>query len=49
MVADQVCKMKSREIEGKEIALDGSVDLKGRSVLRAKTGGLKACSFIVGM
>ncbi|KAI4349355.1 hypothetical protein L6164_009951 [Bauhinia variegata] len=27
---------------------DGSVDLKGRSVLRSKTGGWKACSFIVG-
>lgn len=27
---------------------DGSVDLKGRPVLRSKTGGWKACSFIVG-
>lgn len=48
MVTDQVCKNKSKEMEEKEIVLDGSVDLKGRSVLRAKTGGLKACSFIVG-
>eukprot|EP00253_Pinus_taeda_P026271 PITA_26271 len=48
MVGDQVCKMKSEEMEETEIALDGSVDLKGRPVLREKTGGLKACSFIVG-
>jgi len=48
MAEDQVCKMKSKEMEEKEIALDGSVDLKGRPVLREKTGGLKACSFIVG-
>ncbi|KAG6724414.1 hypothetical protein I3842_03G258000 [Carya illinoinensis] len=27
---------------------DGTVDLKGRSVLRSKSGGWKACSFIVG-
>ncbi|XP_048337253.2 protein NRT1/ PTR FAMILY 5.2-like [Ziziphus jujuba] len=27
---------------------DGTVDLKGRPVLRSKTGGWKACSFIVG-
>ncbi|GLJ35425.1 hypothetical protein SUGI_0712390 [Cryptomeria japonica] len=36
------------EPEKENIALDGSVDLKGRPVLRAQTGGLKACSFIVG-
>lgn len=29
------------------IALDGSVDLKGRPVLRSKTGKWKACSFVV--
>ena len=28
---------------------DGTVDLKGRPVLRLKTGGWKACSFIVGI
>jgi len=27
---------------------DGTVDLKGRPVLRSKTGRWKACSFIVG-
>lgn len=27
---------------------DGTVDLKGRPILRSKTGGWKACSFIVG-
>lgn len=27
---------------------DGTVDLKGRPVLRSKTGGWRACSFIVG-
>lgn len=39
---------KRCETEKENIALDGSVDLRGRPVLRAKTGGLKACSFIVG-
>lgn len=29
------------------IAMDGSVDLKGRPVLRSKTGRWKACSFVV--
>jgi len=47
MVADQVWKMKSKEME-ENITLDGSVDLKGRSAVSGKTGGLKACSFIVG-
>jgi hypothetical protein len=27
---------------------DGTVDLKGRPILRSKTGRWKACSFIVG-
>lgn len=27
---------------------DGTVDLKGRPVLRSKTGKWRACSFIVG-
>ncbi len=27
---------------------DGTVDLKGRPILRSKTGGWRACSFIVG-
>ena len=27
---------------------DGTVDLKGRPVLRSKTGRWKACSFIIG-
>ena len=31
-----------------EFAEDGSVDLKGRPVLRSNTGRWKACSFIVG-
>ena len=30
------------------ISMDGSVDLKGRPVLRSKTGRWKACSFVVG-
>eukprot|EP00253_Pinus_taeda_P006966 PITA_06966 len=29
------------------IAVDGSVDLKGRPVLRSKTGRWKACSFVI--
>lgn len=28
---------------------DGTVDLKGRPVLRSNTGRWRACSFIVGM
>jgi peptide/histidine transporter 3/4 len=27
---------------------DGTIDLKGKSVLRSKTGCWKACSFLVG-
>lgn len=30
------------------IAMDGSLDLKGRPVLRSKTGRWKACSFLIG-
>ncbi|KAH9289979.1 hypothetical protein KI387_034096 [Taxus chinensis] len=52
MVSDQVPKMvtstEEAEAETENFALDGSVDLRGRPVLRAKTGGIKACSFIVG-
>ncbi|GLJ35464.1 hypothetical protein SUGI_0713210 [Cryptomeria japonica] len=36
------------EKEKENIVLDGSVDLRGRPVERAKTGGIKACSFLVG-
>jgi len=36
-------------VNGKEdYTQDGTVDLKGRPVLRSKTGQWKACSFIVG-
>lgn len=31
-----------------EYTQDGSIDLKGKPVLRSKTGGWKACSFLVG-
>jgi peptide/histidine transporter 3/4 len=31
-----------------EYTQDGTVDLKGKPVLRSKTGGWKACSFLVG-
>ena len=30
------------------IAIDGSIDLKGRPVLKSKMGRWKACSFLVG-
>jgi hypothetical protein len=33
---------------GNEYTKDGTIDLKGKSVLRSKTGGWKACSFLVG-
>ncbi|GLJ35424.1 hypothetical protein SUGI_0712360 [Cryptomeria japonica] len=45
MVSNERTAMKP---EKENIALDGSVDLQGRPVSRSKTGGLKACSFIVG-
>jgi len=31
-----------------EYAEDGTVDLKGKAVLKAKSGGWKACSFLLG-
>ncbi|XP_028765519.1 protein NRT1/ PTR FAMILY 5.2-like [Neltuma alba] len=34
--------------EKQDYTEDGTVDLKGRPVLRSKTGGWKACSFLVG-
>jgi solute carrier family 15 (peptide/histidine transporter), member 3/4 len=34
--------------ENIEYTQDGTVDLKGKPVLRSKTGGWKACSFLVG-
>ena len=39
---------RSQEFEGKDYTRDGTVDLKGRPVLRSKTGRWRACSFIVG-
>lgn len=35
-------------MESEGLAMDGSVDLKGRPVLRSKTGRWKACSFVIG-
>lgn len=32
-----------------EYTEDGTVDLKGKPILKSKTGSWKACSFIVGM
>uniref|UniRef100_A0A0D6QY37 Major facilitator superfamily (MFS) profile domain-containing protein n=1 Tax=Araucaria cunninghamii TaxID=56994 RepID=A0A0D6QY37_ARACU len=48
MVTEKAAERTASETETQKFALDGSVDLQGRPVLRAKTGGLKACSFIVG-
>jgi len=31
-----------------DYAEDGTVDLKGKPVLKAKSGGWKACSFLLG-
>lgn len=36
-------------IGGEDYTQDGTVDLKGRPVLRSKTGKWRACYFIVGM
>ncbi|KAI5315718.1 hypothetical protein L3X38_044894 [Prunus dulcis] len=33
---------------GQDFTQDGTVDLKGRPILRSKTGRWRACSFIVG-
>jgi peptide/histidine transporter 3/4 len=38
---------EGRELK-EEYTQDGTVNLKGKPVLRSKTGGWKACSFIVG-
>jgi hypothetical protein len=38
---------EGRELKD-EYTQDGTVNLKGKPVLRSKTGGWKACSFIVG-
>lgn len=35
-------------IDSQGFAMDGSVDLKGKRVLKSKTGKWKACSFIIG-
>ncbi|KAJ6825840.1 protein NRT1/ PTR FAMILY 5.2-like [Iris pallida] len=40
---------ESAETGGEEYTKDGSVDLKGNPVLRSKTGGWTACSFVVGI
>lgn len=45
---DQKTVNSQAENEVDKFALDGSVDLHGRPVERAKTGGIKACSYIVG-
>lgn len=39
---------KEYELGGPDYAQDGSVDLKGRPVLRSKTGKWRACAFIIG-
>ncbi|XP_047325686.1 protein NRT1/ PTR FAMILY 5.3-like [Impatiens glandulifera] len=40
--------VKRKEEDEEEYTQDGTVDLKGRPVLRSTTGKWKACSFIVG-
>lgn len=35
-------------VKEEEYTEDGTVNLKGKPVLRSKTGGWKACSFVVG-
>jgi len=32
-----------------EYTKDGTVDLKGKPILKSKSGGWKACSFVVGI
>jgi peptide/histidine transporter 3/4 len=41
---EEKCPADGRE----DYTQDGTVDLKGRPVLRSKTGGWRACFFIVG-
>ena len=45
----KVVEEKGFAREEEDYTQDGSVDLKGRPVLRSKTGRWKACSFIVGI
>lgn len=45
----KVVEEKGSATEQEDYTQDGTVDLKGRPVLRSKTGRWKACSFIVGM
>jgi peptide/histidine transporter 3/4 len=47
MAEDQTEFLESCNMESQGFAMDGSVDLKGRPVLKCKTGRWKACSFIV--
>jgi len=40
--------MEEGRVVKEEYTEDGTVNLKGKPVLRSKTGGWKACSFVVG-
>lgn len=40
--------MEEGRVVSEEYTQDGTVNLKGKPVLRSKTGGWKACYFVVG-
>lgn len=49
LVACRLMGKMAEENGSEDYTRDGTVDLKGRPVLRSKTGRWKACYFIVGM
>lgn len=40
--------MEEGRVENEEYTQDGTVNIKGKPILRSKSGGWKACSFVVG-
>jgi len=41
--------MEEGRVVSDEYTQDGTVDLKGKLILKSKSGGWKACSFLVGI
>lgn len=40
--------MEEGRVENEDYTQDGTVNIKGKPILRSKSGGWKACSFVVG-
>lgn len=41
--------MEEGRVVSEDYTQDGTVDLKGKPILKSKSGGWKACSFVVGI